>query len=162
MENYKEVKSIIEEYIHLMDELIAFETKKLQVIANKDMDSLNKYMKEEQVYLLQLRGLDQKREAAQVKSGVAGLTYRQIIEKLDGSDKNEMEQLFQTLSTKTKEFKKTISTIKSYIDVKLHIIDTVMEKLGGNLTSTPTVYNASGAQLSNTKLPNGRFESTKV
>jgi hypothetical protein len=162
MENYKEIKSVIDEYIKFMDELVTFEKKKLEVVSNKDMDSLNKYMKEEQVYLLQLRGLDQKREAAQAKLGVLGLTYRQIMEKMDGPDRAEMQDAYQLLSAKTKDFKNTINTIKSFIDLRLHIIDDVVGKLGGKNDSTSNTYGLSGVQLSSSKEPTGRFQSTKV
>lgn len=162
MENYKEIKSIIDEYINLMDKLVAFEKEKLEVISRKDIDLLNTYMKEEQVYLLELRGLDQKREAAQEKCGVAGLSYRQIKEKMSGSEQNEIQEAYQLLTLKTTEFKKTISTIKSFIEVKSHIIDNVIQKLGGKSGDTSNTYGLSGAQIGTSKVLSSRFQSTKA
>ncbi|MBN7773738.1 MULTISPECIES: flagellar export chaperone FlgN [Bacillati] len=162
MENYKEIQSVIDEYIQLMDKLIAFEQEKLDVISREDIELLNKYMKEEQVYLLQLRGLDQKREAAQEKCGVTGLTYKQIIEKMDGAEGNEMQEAYQILSSKTNEFRQIINTIRSHIEVKSHIIDHVIQKLGGKTDFTNNTYGTSGEPLHPSGIQTGRFQSTKV
>jgi len=90
MNNYAEIKEVIEEYIKLMDLLIDFEQKKLNAVKDKDIQKLDSFLKEEQVYLLKLKGLDQKREGIQKKLGVEGLTYRQIIEKTEGTLRSEL------------------------------------------------------------------------
>lgn len=162
MNNYKEIKAVIDEYIQLMDKMILFEKEKLEVLSRKDMDLLNKYMKEEQVFLLQLRGLDQKREAAQAKCGLVGLSYKQIIQQMDGPEGTEMQESYQILSSKTNEFKQIIGTIKSIIEVKSHIIENMVQKLGGRLDDVPSTYDGSGDSLHSSKLQTGRFQSTKI
>lgn len=162
MNNYKEIKAIIEEYIQLMDKMVIFEKEKLEVLSRKDMDLLNKYMKEEQVFLLQLRGLDQKREAAQARCGLAGLTFKQIIQQMDGSEGTEMQESYQILSSKTTEFKQIISTIKSIIEVKSHIIENMVQKLGGKIDDDSSTYDGSRESLHSSKLQTGRFQSTKI
>ncbi len=84
MEDYAEIRGIIDEYITLMDKLIDFEQEKLQAVKVKDLKKLDAFLKEEQAYLLKLRGLDQKREKLQKQLGAEGLTYRQIIERTEG------------------------------------------------------------------------------
>lgn len=163
MDKYAEIKDIIAEYIVLMDRLINFEQNKLQAVQEKNNEQLDIFLKEEQVYLLQLRGLDQKRETTQKKFGMEGLTYRQIIDSSDGTIRNDLESAYSILSSKTIEFKSLMDTIKSYIDVRLHTIDALVGKFGG----TPTQRTSVGIYDQVTGQPaesakHSRFQSTKV
>ena len=56
---------LAEKLILLFDDLTDIEQTKLEAVTEKNIDSLNECMKEEQAYLLQFRGLDKKREAIQ-------------------------------------------------------------------------------------------------
>ena len=131
MSRYMAVKEIMDEYISLMDKLIEFETEKLNAIKINKAKDLDKFLKEEQVLLLQLRGLDVKREKFLRENGLEGKKYREIIDLAEGEEKGELDKSFSILSAKTKDFKSLIRTINSYIDIKLHTIDAVIDKLGG-------------------------------
>ena len=60
---------LAEKLILLFDDLTDIEQTKLEAVTEKNIDSLNECMKEEQAYLLQFRGLDKKREAIQKDLG---------------------------------------------------------------------------------------------
>ncbi|QAT42018.1 flagellar export chaperone FlgN [Aminipila luticellarii] len=136
MEDYAEIRGIIDEYITLMDKLIDFEQEKLQAVKVKDLKKLDAFLKEEQAYLLKLRGLDQKREKLQKQLGAEGLTYRQIIERTEGDTRIEMENSYNILSEKTKQFNELLSTLKTYIGIRLHTIDEVMKQFGNESMQT--------------------------
>lgn len=165
MNNYMEIKEIIDEYIKLMDKLIGFEQEKLKAVETKNIEHLDSFLNEEQVYLLQLRGLDQKRETILKKSGMEGLTYRQIINGIDSSQssvRSELENSFEILSVKTNQFKEIINTIKTYIDLRLHTIEAFMERFGAppSQDAGTGIYDKIAGQ-SNTNNAS-RFKSTKV
>lgn len=51
---------LVEKLILLFDDLTDIEQTKLEAVTAKDIEELNRCMKEEQAYLLQFRGLDKK------------------------------------------------------------------------------------------------------
>ncbi|QIB68390.1 flagellar protein FlgN [Aminipila butyrica] len=166
MNKYMQIKDIMDDYISLMDELIRFEQDKLKAVENKNIEHLNSFLKAEQVYLLQLRGLDTKREAAMKAVGLEGLTYRQIINGIDpseGSIRSELESSYEELSIKTNQFREIIQTLKTHIDLRLHTIETFMNKFGGQ-PSTPAelgIYDKIAQQQEGGSAA-GRFKPTKA
>ena len=56
---------LLEKLILLFDDLADVEQTKLDAVKERNVDTLNDCMKEEQAYLLQFRGLDKKRETLQ-------------------------------------------------------------------------------------------------
>lgn len=166
MSNYNEIQLIMEEYTSVMDKLIVFENNKLQAIDEKNNELLDKFLKDEQVYLLQLKGLDQKRETLQKKLGIEGLTYRNIIDITDIDHKSDMEATYQILASKIEEFKNLTEAIKTYIDLRLHTIDALMEKFGAApiRDSQSGIYDRISGQSENNvgSGHSGMFQSTKV
>ncbi len=170
MEKFNDIHNIINEYITLMDKLIDFERSKLEAVQSKDNDLLNTFLKEEQVYLLQLRGLDQKRETTQRNLGIENLTYRDIISLAEGQEKENLQSSYDTLSIKTTEFKNLIETIKTHIEIKLHTIEATMEKFGGSSSADSNlgIYDKVSGQHNNQNSKStfanttGKFQSTKV
>lgn len=167
MNNYIEIKMIIDEYIKLMDKLIRFEQDKLEAIKSKHTEQLDAFLKEEQAYLLQLRGLDQKREATQKQLGIEGLTYRQIIGQIDQTEdsaRSDFESSYELLSIKTREFKEIINTIKTYIDIRLHTIDAFMEKVSAAPSQNVQtgIYDKISSQNNTINSQISRFKSTKA
>ncbi len=163
MNSYIEIKEIIDEYIELMDKLIVFEQDKLEAIKEKNNDALNTFLKEEQVYLLQLRGLDKKRETIQKHLGIDGLTYKEIIEKTQGTIRKEFETSYDILSIKISQFEDLQNTIKTYIDIKLHTIDSLMNKFGASSSSSSNTLNTyDKINIQNQTAQHKKFEPTKV
>lgn len=165
MQNFAHIQGIIDEYIELLEKLTIFEQQKLEAVSTKATEQLDNFLKEEQVYLLQLRGLDQKREKLQKDSGLEGLTYRQIIDKAQGTERTQLETSYEILSARTKVFKQTINTLKSYIDIRLHSIDEVRERFGApapNTAQQDGIYNQIGSKPDTISHNSGKFQSTKV
>ena len=140
----------------LFGDLTILENKKIEAISENDVSLLDQYMNEEQVFLLQIRNLDFKREKMQEKLGATGLTFKQLIEKFEGAEKETLDSLFEELSAKTAELKEAIAGTKRLIDLHLNSISTILEKIEGN----EGVYNKSGEK--EPKTPPKRFEPTKA
>lgn len=157
MERFTEFKGLMDEYITLFDQLIAFESKKLDAIAANNVELLDLQMKDEQAYLLKLKGLDIKREKLQKQMSMENLSFREIISKLEGEKKVILQNSFEILTKRTEEMKAAANSTKLYIELHLHSLNLLISKLGGNEQNTG--YDKNGVQpLSDTK----RFESKKV
>ena len=165
MEGYLKLKNIMDEYVALLDKLIAFEEKKLEAVKYAKIDELDRFLKEEQVHLLQFKGLDSKREKLQKELGFEGLTYKQIIAKTDGDLRQQLEDSFVVLENKTNHFKSLIRTISGCIDVKLHTIDATLEKFGAEPLAKPAqttgIYDKINTDTS-APATGLRFKSTKA
>ncbi len=129
MEQLKEIKDIMEEYIELLEALTEFEQRKFDALKAKDMEKLDTFLKEEQVHFLQLRGLDSKREKLLKEAGLEGKTYRQLLDLVEPSLKQEFQHSFDILSDKTDQLKDLIRTINIHIELQLHTIDTFRDRL---------------------------------
>ncbi|MGP1570472.1 MAG: flagellar protein FlgN [Eubacteriales bacterium] len=158
---FEEVKNQMQEYSQTFDVLLEFEQRKFEAVKEKDLDVIDEYLKEEQAYLLQLRGFDQKREALLKANGYSGYTFRQIINEADGEEKADLENLYTEIEQKIDRFKKLMKTIDSYIDLQLFSVESAIEK----------IHEFEGKQQLNTyekdakstpKEPKARFKSTKA
>ena len=70
---------LLEKLILLFDDLADVEQTKLEAVTDKDIDTLSDCMKEEQVFLLQFRGIDKKRETIQKDLGFENMKFSEII-----------------------------------------------------------------------------------
>ena len=80
MNDFTAFSKIIEEFIALFDHLIPIEQEKLDAAVKNRITFVEDCMHKEQAAVLQLRGLEQKREAQQKLLGMEGYTFRQILE----------------------------------------------------------------------------------
>lgn len=166
MNKYMQIKDIMDDYIFLMDELIRFEQDKLKAVENKEIEHLDSFLKAEQAYLLQLRGLDSKRETVMKAQGMEGMTYRQIINSIDTSEaelRSELESSYEELSVKTSQFQEIIQTLKTHIDLRLHTIEAFMNKFAGQPTESAQlgIYDKIAHQRGDSSSAS-RFKPTKA
>ena len=148
--------AIIGDMTALFDELADFENKKLDAIAANDVAQLDKYMKEEQVYLLKMKGLEQRREKFQNRLGAPGLTFSGLIGKFGEPERDILTPLYDELASKTTEVRDAVSCTKRYIDLHLNSISALLEKLEGNTA----VYGKNGEREQ--KSPPARFTPMKA
>ena len=79
MNDFTDYGKIIEEFITLFDNLIPIEQEKLDAAVKNQVTFIEDCMHREQAAVLQLRGLEQKREAEQRRLGMEGYSFRQIL-----------------------------------------------------------------------------------
>ena len=147
---------VLTDTLTLFDELLGLETKKIDAISENDVTLLDQYMNDEQVYLLQMRNLDFKRGKIQEQYDASGLTFKQMIERFDGAEKDTLDSLYDELSKKSTELKEAIAGTKKLIELHLHSISTLLEKMEGG----EGVYNKDGEKAP--KEPPVRFTPTKA
>ncbi len=140
--------NIVLSLIELLETLIIIEQDKLKAISTNDLDALNSCIKNEQVEVLKLRGLDKKREQIQAELGYENLTFREIIKLLPEDQQAESKKLFITLQQTTDQFNEINSSIKTALDVNLHSINTTLSKLNINLDNAQNQI-PTGSNLKN-------------
>lgn len=129
MSNIKEFNNIVMELIELLNNLITIEETKLNAVSENNLSKLDKCITEEQAYIMQLRGLDKKREQIQSSLGFENLTFSEIISNLPDIHKDECKDMYDQLLNKTNDFKSISSSVKTAIEVNLHSIDSIINKL---------------------------------
>lgn len=138
--------NIVIHLIELLETLIAIEKDKLEAVTSKDFDTLNSCIKNEQVLVLKLKGLDKKREQVLSALDYDGLSYKEIIARLPAEQKEESCKLFTALQQATDEFHTINNSVKTALDVNLHVINTTLSKLGKDPETQQT---PSGNNLKN-------------
>ncbi|MCL1983142.1 MAG: flagellar protein FlgN [Clostridiales bacterium] len=146
---------LMHETINLFDEIISLEGKKLNAISEDDVALFDQLMNDEQAYLLQMKGLDFKREKLQGLLGADGLSFKQIIDRFEAPERETLDSLYADLASKTSSLKSAISSTKRHIDLHLSSISALLEKLEGAAT-----YDKNGGKEQ--KAPPARFTPTKA
>jgi len=149
--------TIIQDMLNLFDDVITFENNKLDAITANDIITLDNYLHDEQAYLMKMRGLESKREKLLNQLGVPGLTFKEIICEFDSPEKETLHSFYDELSLKTSELQESISTTKRYIDLNLHSVTTLLERIEGNITT----YGKGGEKEDSSAQPQ-RFTPTKA
>lgn len=70
---------VLEQLCTVLEQLCRVEADKLTVVSADHPDQLESLLNDENMLLLQLRGLDKKRSDLLRRSGLEGLTFRQIL-----------------------------------------------------------------------------------
>jgi len=113
-------------------------------------------MNKEQDAVLKLKGLEQKREAAQKELGLEGLTFRQILEEAPEEVSASLSPLFDQLSERVTSFRSVSESAKDIIEVNLHMIQSALASEGPGRD----IYSASGKKTDNDNRK--RFTSRSV
>ena len=101
----EQLMKVFSQTIQFIDEITEVENIKFQAALKNNIAKVDDCMKQEQVLLLKLRGLDKKRDAAQKALGYENLTFKQIIEKAPESDKEKLNEIFNYIEKKLKLYK---------------------------------------------------------
>lgn len=144
--------------MNLVDSVITIENQKLDAIASNDISELDRIMKEEQAIILQLRGLEKKRDRIQDDLGLSSLTFREMIDRNTLSNSKELATLYQQMNEKMKEVKTVTDCTKKYIELHLHGLDTLITNLQNGNSNVN--YNKIGEKQPREMTP--RFTRIKI
>ena len=147
MKDFSVFIEIIQDFIRLFDALNSVEQEKLDAAIKNRISFVEDCMKKEQAAVLRLRGLEQKREAAQKELGMEGLQFRQILEKAPDDVAVVLRPLFSRLSEQVRTFQSLSSNAKDIIEVNLHVIQSSLSSESGNKGT----YSETGRRTDNTK-----------
>lgn len=134
----EELKKIIVELNSVFEELIPIEKNKLTAAADHNVVELEECMKREQAAVLQIRGLDQKREAWLAQKGWSDKSFRQILEFLPGEERGQLEPSFERMTENFRMFRKVNEDTNMVLKTNLRVVE--------NLTGKNGPYSPEGTQ----------------
>ena len=114
---------VIEDMIHLFQELIQIEQSKLEAAVKNRVTHVEDCMNQEQAAILKLRGLEKKREVCQEQLGYKNDTFQQILSKTTGTEHIQLKKLFDSLTYQVRLFQEVNESARSMIEVNLHMIN---------------------------------------
>lgn len=121
---------ILEESAELYKNFLELEYKKYDTVIKNDIDTLDDIVSKEQVFYLQMRGNEQKREKVIGDMGYKDMSLKEIIQANDKADTRNLNDKYEELCKLIIDVKKISSLCKTLIEVRMHRIDKVMKQLG--------------------------------
>ena len=127
-----------ESLIPVLEQLCRVEADKLTVVSADHPDQLESLLNDENMLLLQLRGLDKKRSDLLRKSGLEGLTFRQILMQEDSEEAVALlSPILERLSSQAEKLKKIKGGTDRLIRIRMKQLE---QRLSGAKQSDPHVY----------------------
>ena len=126
---------VLEQLCTVLEQLCQVEADKLTVISADHPDQLESLLNDENMLLLQLRGLDKKRSDLLRKSGLEGLTFRQIL--MQEEAVALLSPILERLSSQAEKLKKVKGGTDRLIRIRMKQLE---QRLAGAKQSDPHVY----------------------
>ena len=155
MGDFTKFRTVIIELTELFLELATTEQEKLQAITKNNLKGLEESMKQEQVGIMKLKGLEKIREESQAALGLSGMSFKEVIENLDGQQVLDLSQLYTNLEEALSLFNQNAESAKTAIETNLYSIESALEQLNEKENTNKTKEDAE------TKRPKS-FSSTRV
>ena len=112
--------------------LLELEYDKYEAVIKNDVISLDNIVSQEEVYYLQMKGIEHKREKLLNSLGLSGKTLKEIIDAAENEFKTNLQEEFEELNNTIKELKKINELLKTIIEVRLRRINKGLSNLGEN------------------------------
>ena len=129
---------VLEQLCTVLEQLCRVEADKLTVISADRPDQLESLLNDENMLLLQLRGLDKKRSDLLRRSGLEGLTFRQILMQEDSEEAVALlSPILERLSIQAEKLKKVKGGTDRLIRIRMKQLE---QRLAGAKQSDPHVY----------------------
>ena len=116
----------IEQLAHTIEGIARLEEEKAETASLGYHDRMDGILKREQVYILKLRGLEQKRLRLAEAMGWKGLTFRQIL-----SQAARLSPLFTGLDSQIKHLREVKDTAERMIQVRLREFNMILSNTTG-------------------------------
>ena len=129
---------VLEQLCTVLEQLCRVEADKLTVVSADHPVQLESLLNDENMLLLQLRGLDKKRSDLLRKSGLEGLTFRQILMQEDSEEAVALlSPILERLSIQAEKLKKVKGGTDRLIRIRMKQLE---QRLAGAKQSDPHVY----------------------
>ena len=129
---------VLEQLCTVLEQLCRVEAYKLTVVSADHPDQLESLLNDENMLLLQLRGLDKKRSDLLRRSGLDGLTFRQILMQEDSEEAVALlSPILERLSSQAEKLKKIKGGTDRLIRIRMKQLE---QRLSGAKHSDPHVY----------------------
>ena len=148
-------KQLSEELLHFFQSYLLFykdflllETEKFEDMSHNNLRSLDERVKQEQAYLLKLKGFEIEREKLVGQAGDPKTTFRQLIPLFEEPYQKDIKAIYDELSNVLLDLREMNRRCNYLTEIKLHNIAADLNKIRNN-PELQNVYNAK-AQEGNT------------
>ena len=138
MDNQNGTKDLLEEFAasieqlaHTIEGIARLEEEKAETASLGYHDRMDGILKREQVYILKLRGLEQKRLRLAEAMGWKGLTFRQILSQSTPEQAGRLSPLFTRLDSQIKHLREVKDTAERMIQVRLREFNMILSSTTG-------------------------------
>jgi len=138
------LSNILKETAEMYEGFIRLEYDKYDAVITDNTARLDEIISIEQAFFLKMRGLEQKRQKITKDMNMQDKTLKQILELAQHEEKAKLKVEHERLLKALNDFKKINSECKSLIEVKLHKINSCIEKkesLGSTYTNNDNKIN---------------------
>lgn len=129
MENINKFKDVIVEMTQFFEELTKLEEGKLQAVTENNLKALEDYMAKEQVGIMRLRVMEKKRDEIQTQLGFKGLSFREVIDLLEGDVREDLTICYHRLADVLMQFNEVANSAKTAIETNLYSIEAILKRL---------------------------------
>ena len=132
---WREYLEQLEKLGDTLEQLTVIEREKTAAVSRGDLNAVDACMKREQVFSLNLRGFDQKREKLLAKMGLTGSTLRQLEDQAPPEALLETKQTAERLRQRYQVFRSASDVARNILECNLHEIEKIQrEKTAGGDT----------------------------
>ncbi len=146
-------RAFLEDYTRFLEKMAGDEKEKYAAILSYDVKRINRVVSNQQALNMHLAKMEQQREEEQSKAGLEGLNFQQIIERLEGQQREDFDKLFR-------RFEQALYDIKYFNGKSMSFAQEGLQMLGVDEETVAAPYDASGRQREGTQ--NVPFFETKI
>ncbi len=121
---------LLKEYTEIYKMFLELEYDKYEAVIEDDVIALDNIVSQEEVYYLQMKGIEHKRERLLNSLDLSGKTLKEIIDAAENESKINLQEQFEELNNTIKELNKINDLLKTVIEVRLRRINKEMNNLG--------------------------------
>ena len=129
----QELFEIVRETVAWFDSLMPIEEAKLKAAAKHNIVQMEECMKMEQVAILQMKGLDKRREELLAAQGMSGLSLNQMIDRLPAEEKSRFAQLQRELNERLASYKVLSEDIQDLLKTNIHVVEGAAGRKGNSM-----------------------------
>lgn len=127
----------MEGYVSFLEEMAAGEQDKYAAILSYDPKRMDKVVARQQAMNMRLAQLEEQREKEQEAAGIAALSFQEIIDRLQGQEKQSFEEL-------ANRFYKAVREIKYFNEKSMSFVRDGLKAAGAAQETPKAPYDHSG------------------
>lgn len=133
----EQYRIFMESYVRFMEEMAEGESEKYAAMLSYDPKRVDHAVSRQQAMNMRLEQMEEQRELEQKRAGLGGLTFQQILERLEPEERESFNDLFC-------RFKRAIGDIKYFNGKSIAFAQEGLQMLGTVENSQAGTYGADG------------------
>ena len=133
----KRFRAFMEGYVDFLEEMAAGEAEKYAAILSFDPKRMDKVVARQQAMNMRLGQLEEQREKEQKAAGIAALTFQEIIDRLQGPEKQSFEEI-------ASRFYRAVREIKYFNEKSMSFVQDGLKAAGAAQETPKAPYDHSG------------------